>query len=1521
MPDAPSEPEPTRADADTPAPPTSEDRGDAPPNPGLSPGSSTGPWPDADSLVNDGGPMADAADLPAIVGIGASAGGLKPLESFFAAMPADSGLAFIVVQHLSPDFKSLMQELLSRQTNMRVEHARDGVRPEPNHVYLIPRRKALELRYGRLQVTDQDLSPHRPPSFLIDRLFRSLARELGPRSIGLVLSGTGSDGTRGVEAIDEAGGLVLVQEPASAEFDGMPRSALSTGVDAQNLPPRGLAELVYRYARATAAEAPDTDDPVADAQRAGLARVLGAMRRSEGIGFDAYKTTSVGRRVRRQMVIAGIDTYDAYLDELQSSPEERARLRDALLISVTSFFRDPDAWEAVRRRVVAPLVRKQRAGEPIRAWVTACADGSEAYSLAILLREAIEASGQPLEAKIFATDVSPTALETAAAGVYPEAIAADVSSERLSKHFTRVAEGYRVDRELRKMVIFARHDLTSDAPLTRMDFVSCRNVLIYMQPKLQEQVLTSLHFALRKDGVLMQGSSETIHALESEFVAEDRRAKLYRKRRDVVLRQPLRSRKAEPRPGSGEAAPAGRAVADRETLATRAFGDALRVRDAACLLIGADGLLLHAFGAAHRYLQFGDGPATFEATRLAPRELAMPLGTAMHRARRDEGPVKYTALRMPESADGPALVDLTVRFCDQERSLPQHFQVTIEPSAGPPLRDAGVAEVIDAGAAEAQHAAELEEELQRTRENLQATIEELESTNEEQQATNEEMLASNEELQSTNEELHSVNEELYTVNAEYQAKIRELSALNSDLDNLMSSTAIGTLFLDRDLRIRRFTPSATQAIHLVERDIGRPLEHLSHRLEGVNLPAAATRVLESGRASELEAACGPRALLVRLHPYLVAPESPPEGVVITLVDVTVQRQTRDALERAQLDLERQKRDLESANQSLRRYAAIVDASGDAIIGKTLDGVITSWNGGAQRVYGYTAAEAVGRHVSLLTGGDRTEIDRILGALRDGQRIDGVETTRQTRDGRLIDVSLTAAPIRDADGRIVAASVVARDVSAQKAEVDRRIRESEQRLATVVETAPNGVLTIDALGRVVFANAAAERMFSREPGGLLDRPASELLALDVLEPQADEADAAITTEGLARDGRRFPASVSIGRFEQGGQHFCTAIVTDLTRYAEARAEAERTERGFRAMADALPVLVAHVDAQGRFLFHNAQHQRWWGLEAAGSLVGQTLAEAYGQATYDRSIAPALDEVFAGRIAQFTMRTELPGVGPRHLQVALAPRRGAGGEVESFYAMAADVTAVIEAEQSVRKVNDELSRKHREMEQFAYTVSHDLKSPLVTITGLLGYLGKELAAGRHERATQLADTVEATAVKMRETIDSLLELGRVGRATGPFEPVPLADAVRAVVEALAAEIEARGASIDVAPDLPVVQGDRRRIEQAIENLLTNALKYGGDAPRVRVVPQAGPEHVGCGVCDAGPGIDARHHQRVFEVFERLTSDGEGAGVGLAIVQRVMDVHGGRAWVESEPGQGAAFWLGFPRSTDPAGAPADG
>lgn len=794
-----------------------------------------------------------------IIGLGASAGGLEAIEQFFQNAPFASQAAYVIVQHLSPDFKSLMDELLARRTQIPILHAQDGQPIQPNTIYLNPPKKDLTIVNGHFRFSPRE---DRQSDMPIDIFFRSLAEDVAERAVAIVLSGTGSDGSRGIREVQAAGGLIIVQDPQTAQFDGMPRNAIASGTFDFILPPAEMHDVIAQFALDPLSKTVSSDQTVAFSADE-YDGILSVLKRKYGIDFTFYKPTTIRRRIARRMSFLSITSSAEYMKLLMENETELESLYQDLLIGVTDFFRDPEAFRLLEKRVLPELfLQKKGKDDELRVWCAACSTGEEAYSTAILVADAAREYNYTGKIFVFATDVHRASLDAASNNRYKKSQLKNVSPERLQRYFREDASGeYRVSPEIREMIVFATHNLLKDPPFTRMDLILCRNFLIYLQPTAQDRVLALFHFSLKTNGFLFLGSSEGLNRISHEFETIDAKWKIYEKIRDskIMFDFPpgvTPNEVVRYRPVSASNFPPGLRVSqDRLMLAI--YDSLLEETIQNGLLASEDRTLLHVFGNARNYLTLPTGRLDSDILSMLEGDLRLAVSTGMQRALHSKTAVVSRAVQLFREGATEQL-DLWIRYYSATKARQGFFLLTFAtPQAAPLLVDSG--EILQTVLPPEsiillqERVADLEQELKSARENLQAMVEELQTTNEELQATNEELLAANEELQSTNEELHSVNEELYTVNAEYERKNRELQELNLDHDNLLESLDVGTLFLDRKLNIRKYNTALGKIFRLLPQDIGRPIDDIAYQLDDQKMMLADLReVLATGKRIEKE---------------------------------------------------------------------------------------------------------------------------------------------------------------------------------------------------------------------------------------------------------------------------------------------------------------------------------------------------------------------------------------------------------------------------------------------------------------------------------------------------------------------------------------------------------------------------------------------------------------------------------------------------------------------------------------------
>ncbi len=1015
------------------------------------------------------------------VGVGASAGGLEALETFFTHMSPQSGCAFIVIQHLSPDYKSLMVELLSKRTAMTVRRAEEGMLVERDTVYLIPPKKQLTIFHRRLIL--QDLDHSRGINLPIDIFLRSLADDQAEKSVGIILSGTGSDGVRGIRAIKEAGGVVMVQSEETAKFDGMPRAAMATGLADVVLPPDELAAKLASIARhpvATLVERP----PAMLSDEDGLNRVFALLREHARVDFTYYKPSTVLRRIDRRLAVNQMNDVREYVHLLETRPNEVNCLFRELLIGVTSFFRDREVFEELEQKVLPELL-EANANREMRFWVAGCSTGEEAYTLAILARECMEKLKLRGNLKIFATDIDREAIVHAGNGVYPESIAADLPPGMLTKYFNRKDDRYQVIRPLREMVVFAQHNLIKDPPFTNIDLLSCRNLLIYLQPVLQQKVMDYMNFSLNAGGVLLLGNSETTGDASGFFEPVSHKNKIYRsrgKRRAptegnlVTVPGEVLARPVQARFGRGAHL---MSMREEERMLERLIQAVAEDFLPLVMVVNEKMEVLHIAGNPDGFLRLSPGKLINDLPRLAVKELAIPLATGLQKVFTSETEVKYSNVHLP-GPDEARVVQLRLRLLPTKKGQETLAAVFILPShAAAQDRSGAKVQEYDLGRESEQRIRDLEQELQFTKENLQATIEELETSNEELQATNEELLASNEELQSTNEELQSVNEELHTVNAEYQSKIFELTEMTNDLHNLMATTRIGTLFLDENLEIRKFTPEVARVIRILESDIGRPLADLTHKLIDVDIMAIVRDVEASGQAKELEvASIDDEWYLMRVLPYEIG-TSASSGVVLTFTDIGPLKKAQKALDRGEARL-----------ASLYKASPIgVCLMRERVLLEVSDQVCHMLRENREQLVGMPTRRLYATEA---------EYERVGRELYDQLLVQGTGTAEsiwRRKDGSEIPVLLTAAPL---DGRDASQGVTLTilDLTARK-QKDEVLKQTENMLKRTESMVNVGSWRYDLRSNTLYWSDEVFRIFGLEPGSI--QPSYELF-LQAVHPE-------------------------------------------------------------------------------------------------------------------------------------------------------------------------------------------------------------------------------------------------------------------------------------------------------------------------------------------------------------------------------------------------------------------------------------
>jgi two-component system CheB/CheR fusion protein len=1003
----------------------------------------------------------EATSFP-IIGIGASAGGIAALQQFFPKVPADSGFAYVVIQHLDAEHESVLASIIQRSTTMETQTVVEGMEIEPDKIYVTPPGVSVMLRGQHFHVNKMVATRARRTP--IDDFFTSLAEEQSEQAAALILSGTGSDGTIGLKAVKERGGLTLAQE--SAEYDGMMRSAVQTGLVDMVMPAEEMAaKLVgyFNHANRNESERDRRNRDVADQ----LSRITALLRVRTGHDFSGYKDNTILRRIQRRMQVLQIDDPSAFYERLRDEPQQIDLLFQDLLIGVTSFFRDEHAFDVLERLVIPRLFEDRKPDETIRVWVPGCATGEEAYSIAMLLKENAPRGAASPNLQIFATDIDERALEVARAGRYPATIASDITPKRLKEFFSREDGTYRVAAELREICLFSSHNLLRDPPFSKLDLVACRNLLIYMGPELQEKIVPIFHYALRNNGYLFLGSSENVTRHARLFSTVDKTSRIFQKRNGVAAQRlpefPLAAA-ARQVPSARPQARTGTLQEAAERLLVERFAPAY-------VVVNAGGELMHSSGGTGKYLELAAGAPDHNVFSMARRGLRMDLRAALHKAA-STGQVAIQNKITVGTNGGRQTISLAVQPLPSDGSSDPLYMLVFRDVGGikPESEDEPVHTTDDV---ESANVSQLERELRETKERLQITTEELESSNEELKSSNEELSSINEELQSSNEELEtskeelqSINEELQTVNAELHIRVDELSRANNDMANLLESTQIATVFLDRDLCIKSFTPTARDLFRLVESDVGRPLAHVRPRFPADGLQTDMEQVLQRLGTIERQVAGtdSGRRYIMRVLPYRTV-DNVIAGVVVTFVDVTQIARAEERIGVLSHDLRNRVESLETLLDLVPVGIFIAEDGGGAEIRANRRAVELA----GLRATGDKLIPVPATLPLTLNGAKVDAADQpLFKAIRTGKAIPGYEAKILREDGSGIDVMMSANPLFDENGKVRGAIATLVDISSHK----ESERAQERLLHELQHRVKNILATITALvGRMIRSSSS------------------------------------------------------------------------------------------------------------------------------------------------------------------------------------------------------------------------------------------------------------------------------------------------------------------------------------------------------------------------------------------------------------------------------------------------------------------
>ncbi|QYM79345.1 PAS domain S-box protein [Horticoccus luteus] len=1493
------------------------------PPPKKSPGHAPAPGPKRTATPRAARKKASPRPSFPVVGIGASAGGLEAFIALLKALPVDTGMGFVVVQHLAPTQDGMLPKLLAKTTSMPVWEVSDGMIVEPNQIYVIPSNKSMSISGGALNLLPRQVT--QGPVRSIDFFLKSLAQDRGNEAIGIILSGTASDGTMGLEAIKAEGGITFAQDD-SAKFDSMPRSAIAADCVDFVLAPAAIAAELARLARHPYVRQPrdaePEDAPVPEAKPGDdFTKVRTLLRRRVGTDFAFYKPATLHRRLHRRMVLGEFSTLAAYITFLETHPAELEILAGDFLIGVTNFFRDPAAFAVLKRKIFPRLLKLHDTSSEegaLRIWVLGCSTGQEAYSIAMAWLEFARAAGTNTGLQIFCTDVHGPYVDRARAAVYSRSLVQDVSAERLRNFFVEVEGGYRVSKTIRDMCVFARQNVLTDPPFSHLDLISCRNMLIYIRADLQKKIVPTFHFALKPGGVLFLGPAETVSGFADLFAPLDPKNKFFTRRPSATNREMRYT--AQP-PAAAKVASAPLRL---QTLPPAATGDAQREADRLMLakhapvgvLVTADLDVLQFRGATGLFLEASSGKASLNLLKMAREGLFSPLRRTINKAVKDQATMRSPAVTVKSPGQTLTVVIEVIPLKTQPEAQPcllVNFH-RVEPAAAtearptaPPATDCPPAD----GRRKTSENVHLLHELAETKEHLQSVIEQQDAYNEELQSANEEAQAGNEELQSINEEMETAKEELQAGNEELTTLNEELSARNdllgqtsNDLSNLMTSAQIPAVILTRDLRVRRFTPRAEQLLGITAADVGRPLADLALRVPVLDLKTTLVRVIDTVTAHEEEVQNPEgRWFSLRIHPY-VTTENKIDGAVLVFVDV-------GGLKRAQTQL------IET-----RDYAAnIVETVGDALLVLDSDLIVQTANHAYYDLFLSAPQETEQKSIYALGNGQwkrpefRAMLEKIL---PDNERIHNYDLEGEfPRLGRRI-FRLNARRIRPSATSRPLILIALGDVTEQRAAA-QVIHASENRYRRLFEAARDGVLIVDpTTRRILDANPYIVQ--------LLGETCAELVGQDLRQIGlfADEDAARAAFETLAtkhvvrfdkltltiRSGETRDVEVLANLYVEDGRAAIQCNIRDITERGVAEERYRESAGRFRAMAESMLQKIFAAGPDGVATYFNRQ----W-LEFTGTTLDELLTLGWQSFLHPDDVEPTKrrwrQAIDTGAMFELEHRLRRhDGVHRWHLSRARATA-DAEGRIVMWIGSSTDIDEQKRVEEKlelmVAERTTELKAIIGELETFSYAMAHDLRGPLRALQGYANILNEDYADKLDDSGQRFVRQIASAADRMHKLVTDVLTLTRLTRAPLPLQAVALRPLVETVIEQYPALKDAR---IQLSGAFPTALANPSALTQAIANLLTNAVKFvpAGRPAEVKIFAEETEREITLFVTDQGLGIPTQDQQRIFQLFERAhgTEHLEGSGIGLSIVRRTVERMGGSVGVKSRPGEGSTFWL---------------
>jgi two-component system CheB/CheR fusion protein len=1487
-----------------------------------------------------------------IVAIGASAGGLEAIHEFFDHTPEHANISYVIIQHLSPDYKSLLVELVSRHTQMKVYEAVNNILVEKNCIYVIPNNKLITLKGDHLFLEDKGLL--KAPNNAIDVFLLSLAREKKEYAIAVILSGTGTDGTRGIEAIKKNNGLVIVQDPTTAKFDGMPNSAIHSGNVDFILPPELMHDEITNH----------TQDGVVDKQvdqaldEKLLEKIFSLIKAAAGFDFNYYKTPTIIRRIQRRMMRGEFKNVKAYVRHLEQTPDEAKQLGRDFLIGVTKFFRDSAAFEFLQSNIISELIREKEYGDTLKIWVTACSTGEEAYSIAILINEEIEKQNKVIDLKIFATDLEESNIEIASRGVYPEAVEKDIRADILSKYFIRNGKSYMIVPKIRKQIVFANHNIIKDPPFIKNDLVTCRNMLIYMNPVLQQRVYSLLLFSVKQGGYMFFGSSENPSYVKEAVLEVHSKFKVYKKISEsrLAVGNLGAPERRKPNPLLPKKSPG------ETTLQSHLWEDFRKVLSEemifAALYVDQNFDVKEAIGNYDKILILPKKTLRLNLLRMIPQGLSAILNSAINKALKSRENVTLKNVRYEDRGE-VFTVHVLVKPAAEISGC---TMIVFSNHTKVEELQTGAYHLLENDVQNSEYVRSLEGELIEARNNLQIVVEDLETVNEELQSSNEEMLSANEELQSSNEELQSLNEELHTLNTEHQLKIKELLELNDDLNNYFGSTDIGQIFLTRDMRIRKFNPASAKMINFIEADLGRPFSHISNNIKYDGLLADLQNVLTNGEVIEKEVQLvNGKNILMRVLPYITR-DKVNDGVIISFVDITTITNLNNIIRgvfnsshsaifafQALRDNDFAIRDfiVMAANHASQKF---LKAGTDNYTGKSLrkDIPLLAINGMFEK-YVKVVQEDKPLYTDMLVEGDSTWYEVSAVKMTDGFVATFTDITeKKTAEQRLKKNYIELVSVKDNLKKLN------RDLENKVRERTKELAASEERFRMVAQATNDAIWDWDFVNNKVWWGDAFNKLFGYETEA---HSSDRKFWLDKVHPDDihrverslnDIINSKHNQWNCEYRFRRADGSYAeifdrgyVLHDENGTPFRMLGSMLDITDLKKAREEVASNIQQKQFLAESMPLIVCTAGPDFRIDFINNQFEVYTGLRQKDAM-----GNGWHTAIHRDDLKVLLEAWKESRLTNYDFEREIrirtaSGEYQWNLLRARA-RLLSDGELVNWVITIIDIhyqkvqNEILERKVAQRtiqlqRINQALEASNHDLQQFASVASHDLQEPLRKIHMFSKLIRDKHASIMPADAQQYLDKIMQASSRMKSIITNVLNFSRLSADDNSYELIDINELVNDIKDDLEVLIRERNATIDVDASckLEVIPGQFR---QVFQNLISNSLKFvrKGVPPVITIEAQSvknlaldAPADPGGHYCritikDNGIGFDEKFRENIFALFHRLHSKDsyEGTGIGLAIVKKIIEKHHGLITANSVAGEGSTFVLILPaKQTKPS------